>query len=369
MPVLTPICFPSVNASQVSAADITLPDIVVHDQEEGDRWEEEDPLFFGGAIESGANPLDVNYDAAAPEDPELRRDTTDGIEEPEIRRDSDGSALNIQPPDVEMDPYLAGPDLPDFEDIQLAEPPKARPSEALSSVPPTPLREGDSMPEGMEFDTPVVEVKRPRLANKRKRQHQTLDKSTEIPKDVVRAWIMNADAVSDIIREPQRLPRNRGESVKGEVVRSKALDAVMAQPLAGGLGPRLHRFMLELASPDRRPPPVRAVRRRCRSGVLVEMVRACGSAAVAVAVPWVPGVLGLWCSCVGWWDMRECGLQSVRPDICGCVRRAAAAAECRERQEAEVRGVGAVGGGGGRGGGARRRACGGRRRGAGGAGA
>mmetsp|Transcript_22404 Transcript_22404/g.52935 ORF Transcript_22404/g.52935 Transcript_22404/m.52935 type:complete len:588 (-) Transcript_22404:45-1808(-) len=262
-----------VGASQVSAADITLPDIVVHDTEEGDRWEEEDPLFFGGAIESGANPLDVNYDVASPEpeeraeeeDPELARDEEGEVEEPEIRRDSDGSALNQPDIDLEMDPDLAGPDLPDFDDIQYVEPepPKARPSEAVSgSVPPTPLKEGESMAEGMEFDTPVVEVKRPRLANRRKRNHAQLDKSTEIPKEVVRAWIMNPDSVSDLIRQPQPLPRNRAEVAKNELVRSKVLDAVMVQPLSGFLGPRLHRFMLDMSTPERRPAPASGKKRK-----------------------------------------------------------------------------------------------------------
>jgi len=77
--------------SQASWADITLPDVVTMGNEDGRQWEDEDPLFFGGAMEAGDNPLDVNYDA----DPELMRDEM--MEEPEVRRDSDGSALNVAP--------------------------------------------------------------------------------------------------------------------------------------------------------------------------------------------------------------------------------------------------------------------------------
>mmetsp|Transcript_40078 Transcript_40078/g.82061 ORF Transcript_40078/g.82061 Transcript_40078/m.82061 type:complete len:356 (+) Transcript_40078:197-1264(+) len=152
-------------------------------------------------------------------------------------------------PNLEMDPDLAGPDLPEFEDIQYVEPPKARPSEALESVPPTPVRDESSMG-GMEFDTPVVEVKRPKLAHRRKRNHAQLDKSTEIPKDVVRAWIMNPDSVSDIVREPHTLPRNRAEVVRGQESYGRKGDAVLANPLSGFLGTRLTRFMQEMSSAE-----------------------------------------------------------------------------------------------------------------------
>jgi len=92
------------------------------------QWEDEDedPLFFGGAMEAGDNPLDVNYDM----DPEqMRSEST--MEEPELRRDSDGSPLKVasaRPSRASGDMETSQLDLPDI-DFE-PEPAAARESEA-----------------------------------------------------------------------------------------------------------------------------------------------------------------------------------------------------------------------------------------------
>ena len=143
--------------SQASWADITLPDVVTQGTDEGKLWEEEDPLFYGGAMEAGDNPLDLNYDL----DAEQLRDEM--VEDPEIRRDSDGSSLRA-PPGREsgFDGMDAGElDMPDvdFEPETAA----ARESEAhkLSmgddeAGAPTPLRLSENGE--LEFDSPNLEV-------------------------------------------------------------------------------------------------------------------------------------------------------------------------------------------------------------------
>jgi hypothetical protein len=144
--------------SQASWADITLPDVVTQGTDEGKPWEEEDPLFFGGALEAGDNPLDLNYEV----DAEQLRDEM--VEEPEVRRDSDGSSLRGPPGrQSELDGAGAGDlEMPevDFEPEAAA----ARESEAhklsfgdeAAAGMPTPLRLSEHGE--LEFDSPDLEM-------------------------------------------------------------------------------------------------------------------------------------------------------------------------------------------------------------------
>lgn len=144
--------------SQASWADITLPDVVTQGTDEGKQWEEEDPLFYGGAMEAGDNPLDLNYDL----DAEQLRDEM--VEEPEIRRDSDGSSLRAPPgrqsaldgmdaeqldmPDIDFEPEAAAARESDAHKLSMGD------DEAGL---PTPLRLSQNGE--LEFDSPNLEVR------------------------------------------------------------------------------------------------------------------------------------------------------------------------------------------------------------------
>ena len=145
--------------SQASWADITLPDVVTQGTDEGKQWEEEDPLFYGGAMEAGDNPLDLNYDL----DAEQLRDEM--VEEPEIRRDSDGSSLRALPgrqsafdgmdaeqldmPDIDFEPEAAAARESDAHKLSMGD------DEAAGL--PTPLRLSQNGE--LEFDSPNLEVR------------------------------------------------------------------------------------------------------------------------------------------------------------------------------------------------------------------
>ena len=191
--------------SQASLADITLPDVITQGSNDDKQWEDEDPLFFGGAIEAGDNPLDVNYDM------DVEQMRSEMVEEPEVRRDSDGSALKVPSArpsglDEAMEPsQFDMPDI-DFE----PEPAAARESEAHAlslggdSAGPTPMRTSE---DGLEFDTPKIEVKKAKKGKAKIKK----DKETNLDTETYKKWISDPESVKDILREPRPLPRNREE--------------------------------------------------------------------------------------------------------------------------------------------------------------
>eukprot|EP00960_Hanusia_phi_P056043 763136-Hanusia_phi.AAC.8 len=228
----------------MSSADITLPDVMIEHKDDAGRMEEEDPLFFGGAIQGEDNPLDINYDAASPE---LPRDD----DEPEMRRDSDGPGHLDDLLNVNMEEAAFKDDLPEFNP-ELA---PARESElhppSLGSVPPTPIRMSQASV-GLELETPVLDAKRQsRLASKRRKKDIQMDKKTELEKEVRVKWL---ESTSDLVRDPCKYPRKTYENAKllnsDASGRSKLVSMLAQEPLSGYLGSRLSKFMIE--QPSRR---------------------------------------------------------------------------------------------------------------------
>uniref|UniRef100_A0A6U4LIV4 Rad21/Rec8-like protein N-terminal domain-containing protein n=3 Tax=Hemiselmis andersenii TaxID=464988 RepID=A0A6U4LIV4_HEMAN len=235
------------NMSQPSTADITLPEMGTAGQS-SQRWEDEDPLLFGAAPDGGDNPLDVNYDMNFDDAEVMRDEGEDKPEDPEMRRDSDSQ--HFAPGDVDMDDYPA-PDMPDF-DVEQPHP-TARPSGVHSELPATPIHASGNDESGMlDFDTPVIEMKKGKQAKKRRANQ--MDDATEISKNTMRTWIHDADAVKDTLREPRTIPKTAQEAAKrrkDELLRKNRLAEAQAQePLCGLIGPALAKAMAAMGPPQ-----------------------------------------------------------------------------------------------------------------------
>ena len=238
----------NVSQSQASLADITLPDVVTQRTDDARQWEDEDPLFYGGDMGGGDNPLDVDYDL----DTENLRDDDAMVEEPEVRRDSDGSAMQMGGEgelDV-LDPSAM--DMPDIdfaaEDVELARESQAHQLSmaADSAGLPTPVRVSGG---GLDFDSPAIEAQLPRRAKKGK-VNLKKDASTNLDTDKYKSWISNPDSVKDIVRAPRPFPRNRKEAIarryQNLAKEGRLVETLIMEPLTGHVGKKLTSFFREL---------------------------------------------------------------------------------------------------------------------------
>ncbi len=154
-----------------------------------------------------------------------------------------------------MEDDYAPPEMPDMPDFDIEEHAIARPSAAHSApgdVLGTPIRTENNESGMLEFDTPVIELKKGKAAASKRRRGHILDESTEIPKAKMREWIMDPNSVRDLLREPRTLPKTSAEAAKRHnedlLKKGKLVETLAREPLSGLMGQRLREVLASLAT-------------------------------------------------------------------------------------------------------------------------
>ncbi len=154
-----------------------------------------------------------------------------------------------------MEDDYGAPDMPDMPDFEIEEHAIARPSAAHSApgdVLGTPIRTENNESGMLEFDTPVIELKKGKAAASKRRRGHILDESTEIPTAKMREWVMDENSVLDLLREPRSLPKTSAEAAKRHneelLKKGKLVETLSREPLSGLMGQRLREVLASLGT-------------------------------------------------------------------------------------------------------------------------